>query len=141
LTSTPQSDPGGIKRLRGFSARSIGAWQGHSERGALAGNIKKKLNQPLTSEKIDGFGGYGGFQRFIRLPNTDMVYMEEQAAGVFPGFWTRYCHDSLTPPPAPRATSILGRDGEFFTSRRGGRGGSVELPPPRTLLHSGPFRG
>jgi hypothetical protein len=40
-----------------------------------------------------GFGGYGGFQRFIRLPNTDMVYMEEEAAGVFQGFWTRYCHD------------------------------------------------
>ena len=33
-------------------------WQKHSVRGFLAGTVRKKLNLPLVSEKVDGIRTY-----------------------------------------------------------------------------------
>jgi hypothetical protein len=45
------------------------------------------------------FGGYGGYQRFIRVGNGDVIIMEEESPRIFQGFWTNFCHDG---PVAPR---------------------------------------
>ena len=48
-----------LKRPEGVSIAEIVAamgWQAHTARGAISGALKKKLELPISSEKIEGRG-------------------------------------------------------------------------------------
>lgn len=64
---------------------------------------------PITCGEVNsknGFGGYGGFQKFVSGGKTDLTFLEDEIED-FATVWNRFCQSGLTKNHKTRENSLL----------------------------------